>query len=100
MTKVTVVMITKITKIRKTVTITEKKNDYQATIKTETIIGNTNFKTELVSTIKGWEIIKIHMFARNSIYPLPLDGALSAHINGDHDHVSRYKSYCEKDKLG
>ena len=33
-TKVTVVMITKITKIRKTVTLTEKK-DYQVTIKTD-----------------------------------------------------------------
>ena len=38
------------------------------------------------------------MLSRNSIYPLPCDGALSAHINGD--HVSRYKSYYEKDKLG
>ena len=27
------------------------------------------------------------MFSGNSIYPLPRDGALSAHINGDHDHV-------------
>ena len=33
--------------------------------------------------------IKIHMFSRNSIYPLPREWAFSAHINGDHDHVSR-----------
>ena len=39
------------------------------------------------------------MFSRNSIYPVFRDGALSAHINGDHDHVSRYKSYYQKDKL-
>ena len=32
------------------------------------------------------------MFSHNSIYPLPSDGALSANINGDHDHVSSYKS--------
>ena len=40
------------------------------------------------------------MFSRNSIYSLPRNGALSAHINGDHDHVSRYKSYYQKNKLG
>ena len=40
------------------------------------------------------------MFSRNSIYPLPRDGTFSAHIKGDHDHVSRYKSYCQKEKLG
>ena len=49
---------------------------------------------------KNNENIKIHMFSRNSIYPLSRDGAFSAHINGDHDHVSRYKSYYQKDKLG
>ena len=26
-------------------------------------------------------------------------GALSAHINGDHDYVSRYKSYYQKDEM-
>ena len=87
-----------ITKIRKTVTITEKEkkglsSDYQD----KTIIGNTNFKRHLQKK-KG--NIKIHMFSCNSIYPLPHDGALSAHISGDHDHFSRYKSYCQKDKLG
>ena len=40
------------------------------------------------------------MFSRNSIYLLPSDGALCAHINGDHDHVCRYKPYYQKDKLG
>ena len=40
------------------------------------------------------------MFSRNSIYPLPRDGGLSGHINGDHDHVSRYMSYYQKDKVG
>ena len=40
------------------------------------------------------------MFSRNSIYPVSCDGALSAHINGNHDHVFRYKSYYENDKLG
>ena len=40
------------------------------------------------------------MFSRNSIYLLHRDGAFSAHINGDHDQVSRYKSHCQKDKLG
>ena len=39
------------------------------------------------------------MFPRNSIYPIPRDGALSVHITHDHDHVSRYKSYYQKDKL-
>ena len=38
------------------------------------------------------------MVSRNSIYALPRDGTY--HINGDHDHVSRYKSYYQKDKLG
>ena len=40
------------------------------------------------------------MFSRKLIYPLPSDGALSAHINADHDDVSRYKSYYQKDKSG
>ena len=40
------------------------------------------------------------MFSRNSIYPVSCDGALSAHINDNHDHVFRYKSYYENDKLG
>ena len=39
------------------------------------------------------------MFSRSSIYPLPRDGALSAHINDDYNHISRYKSY-QKYKLG
>ena len=41
----------------------------------------------------------LHMFSRNSMHPLSRDGALSGHINGGHDHVSRYKSYYQKDKL-
>ena len=40
------------------------------------------------------------MFLRNSIYLLPRDRALSVHINGNHDHVSKYKSYYQKDELG
>ena len=44
--------------------------------------------------------IKIYMFSNNFVYPLPRDGAFSAHINVDHDHVSKYKSYCQNDKLG
>ena len=43
--------------------------------------------------------IKIQMFSHNSIYPLPRDGALSAHINADDDCLSRCKSYYQKDKL-
>ena len=39
------------------------------------------------------------MFSRNSIYQLPRDGAFSSRINGDHDHVSKNKSYCREDKL-
>ena len=39
------------------------------------------------------------MFSRNSIYPLPSEEGLFPHINGDHDHVSRYKYYYQKDKL-
>ena len=44
--------------------------------------------------------IKIHMVSRNSIYSFPRDGAFFAHIKGDYDHVCRYKSYYQKDKLG
>ena len=44
--------------------------------------------------------MKIHMFSGNSINPLPHDEAFSIPINGNHDHVSRYKFYCLKDKLG
>ena len=32
------------------------------------------------------------MRSRNTLYPL-LQGAFSVHINGDHNHVSSYKSY-------
>ena len=32
------------------------------------------------------------MRSRNLVCPLP-QGALSIHINGNHNHVSRYKSY-------
>ena len=39
------------------------------------------------------------MVSRNSIYPFPCDGVLSSLIN-NHDHVSRYKSYYQKGKLG
>ena len=35
----------------------------------------------------------------NYIYSLPRDGTISAQLNGDHDHISRYKSYYKKDKL-
>ena len=34
------------------------------------------------------------MRSRNPVYPLP-KGAFSVHINGDHNHVSRYKSYSQ-----
>ena len=40
------------------------------------------------------------MFLRNSIYLLPRDGALSVFISRDHDHVSKYKPYYQKGKLG
>ena len=40
------------------------------------------------------------MDSRNSIYPIPRDGDFSTHINGGYDHVSKYKSYYQKDKLG
>ena len=67
-TKVTVMMINMITKIR--ITTTEKDNNYndnkaatQVTIKTNNKqIENTNFKMELVSTIKWTEIPKTHNF--------------------------------------
>ena len=49
---------------------------------------------------KNNENIKIHMFSRNSIYPPSRDGDFPAHINGDHVHVSTYKSCDPKDKLG
>ena len=39
------------------------------------------------------------MFSRNSIYPPSRDGAFAAHINDDHNHVSRYKTYYQNDKL-
>ena len=32
------------------------------------------------------------MRSRNPVYPLP-QGAFSVHINGDHNHFFRYKSY-------
>ena len=39
---------------------------------------------------------KKHTFIKSNIsllvYPLP-QGTFSGHINGDHNHVSRYKSY-------
>ena len=38
------------------------------------------------------------MFSHNFIYPLPHDGAFFAYINGN--HVSRYRPYRQKDKLG
>ena len=37
------------------------------------------------------------MFLCHSIYPLPRDGTFSAHINGEHDHDSRHKSYYQKE---
>ena len=40
------------------------------------------------------------MFSRNSIHPLACDGALFAHINGNHEHLHRCKSFIKKDKLG
>ena len=36
------------------------------------------------------------MFSRKSIYSLTRDGAPSAHVNGDYNHVSRYESYYQK----
>ena len=30
----------------------------------------------------------------------PMTGALTVHNNGDHDHLSRYKSFYQKDELG
>ena len=40
------------------------------------------------------------MVSGNSVYQLARDGSVSAHINGDDDHVSSYKSYYQNDKLG
>ena len=62
------------------------------------VIENTNFDIEVVSTIKKTGNIKIHMFSRNSMYPLPRDGVISAHINGD--HVSMYKSWIGTSWIG
>ena len=39
------------------------------------------------------------MFLRNSVYPVTHDGALFVQINGDQDHVSRYKFYDQKAKI-
>ena len=53
------------------------------------------------SWLSGPPIYFSHIiFSRSSIYPLTRDGALSAHINSDHDHVYRYKSYYQKNKVG
>ena len=76
-TKVTVMMINMITKIRIT-TITEKDNSdndnstaTQVTIKTNNKqIENTNFKMELVSTIKWTEIPKTHSFTWSAVMGL------------------------------
>ena len=38
------------------------------------------------------------MFSLNSKYLLPCGGALSAHINDDHDHIFSYNAY-QKDEL-
>ena len=40
------------------------------------------------------------MLSCNSMYPLPRDETFSAHIHGDHDHLSRSKTYYQKYKLG
>ena len=48
---------------------------------------NINFKMGISTNKKNWNI-KILRLLRNSIYLLPRDGALSAHINGNHDHVT------------
>ena len=109
--EVTVGMITMITKIIITVTITKKNNNNnnnnanntatQVTIKAKTISNRKHlFKTRGSIYNKKRGNIKIHMFSRNFIYPLPRDGTLSAEINNDHNHASRYKSYCQEDKLG
>ena len=38
----------------------------------------------------------MRIFSCNSLYPLPNDSGISAHTNGEHNHVSRYKSYYQK----
>ena len=92
--KVTVVMINMLTKISIAITITEKKtimttrshsSDFQNTYNNQI-----NFKMEVVSATK--RNIKTNMLSCNFIYQLPLDGALSTYINGDHERVSRYSS--------
>ena len=40
------------------------------------------------------------MLSRNAIHPLPRDGNLSVHINGDYDQFSRHQSSFRKDRLG
>ena len=54
---------------------------------------------EPASTRKLTKILK-YTCSLNSIYPLLCDGADFAHINGDHDHVFRYKPYLPKENLG
>ena len=57
-----------------------------------------NLKDKLIYRIKDLLQLKTNidvkncMHSRNPAYPLP-QGAFSVHINGDHNHVSRYKSY-------
>ena len=49
---------------------------------------------------------KNNMYNKNTIYKIcaylqvktPSDRSPFTHVNGDHDHVSRYKSYYQKDK--
>ena len=81
-TKVAVVMINMLTKIRITITITEKKiimttrshsSDFQ-----DTYNNQINFKMEVVSATK--RNIKTHMLSYNFIYRLPLMG-LIPHIS-------------------
>ena len=54
---------------------------------------------EPASTRKLTKILK-YTCPLNSIYPLLCDGAHFAYINGDHDHVFRYKPYLPKENLG
>ena len=68
--------------------------------KKQLVAGNTNFKIEVVSAIKRTEILKYTCFHVIPYIHFPRDEALSGHVNRDHRHVSRYKSYCQKDKLG
>ena len=73
------------------------------TIKKQTLSNEekANFEMEVVAIYNKMKwIIKMHMFLCNSIYPLPHHGVLSANNDGDHDYVSRYKSYYQKDKPG